>query len=135
MFLPLLLLLACIDVTLVTKIEDILICINDTDCESTESSVAYTRSSKVDNSALEDSSNDTEKDNSSTITTTTTTIPIETTISLKIKSNVTEQPELQSTVTSTMSSPAVTVPQNDNETLVLEKKEICECDLTVRINI
>lgn len=106
----------------VTKIEDTLICINDTDCSESTDSIIYTQKPTVnDPSSSEDSTNDIEENTSFT-----TTIPIET--SSRINFNVTEQQELDST---TIASPAI-YPDN-NEVLILEKREICECNLIVRI--
>lgn len=121
MFSSLVIFLICTNVVYVTKIEDTLICINDTDCSESTDSTIYTQKPTVnDPSSLEDSTNDIEENTSFT-----TTIPIETTSS-RINSNVTEQ-ELDSTI----ASPAVH-PDND-KVLILEKKEICECNLIVRI--
>lgn len=122
----LLLFLSCINVAYVTKIEDVLICVNDTDCNESTDSIAYTQSPNINDSTLEDSSNDTAEDNSYT-----TNVPTETTTFIKEKLNVTEQPELQSTVP-TISPPNIIF--QDNKTVTLERKEICECDLTVRID-
>jgi len=106
-----------INVAYVKKIEDTLICTNDTDCnESIDLTIQNPE-------ALADLSNDTEQ--------TTTAISTETTsleTTSKINSNITDQPELQST---TISSTTVAVPLNDNEILSFKKKELCECDLIV----
>jgi len=116
-----------INMVYMKKIEDTLICTNDTDCN--ESIDLTIQNLDVDDSALEAlaSSNDTEQ--------TTTTISIETTSSettSKINFNVTDQPELQSTST-TISSTTVAVPLNDNGILSFKKNELCECDLIVCI--
>jgi len=124
MFSLLLLFLVCINVVEITKIEDISICINDTDCSESIDSIIYTHIPEVDDLFLKDLSNETEEDN-----TFITTIPTEI-ISSKI--NATEQPEVQSTLT-TISSRIL--HPSDNEILTLEKKEICECDLIVCTNI
>lgn len=122
MFFSLVIFLIYTNVVYVTKIEDISICINDTNCSESTDSTIYTQKPTVnDPSSLEDSSNDIEEN-----TPFTTTIPIETTSS-RINSNVTEQQELDTTI----ASPAVH-PDND-EVLILEKKEICECNLIVCI--
>lgn len=121
MLFSLVIFLICTNVVHVTKIEDTLICINDTDCSESTDSTIYTQKPTVinDSSSLEDSSNDTEENSPFT-----TTIPTETT-SLRISSNVTEQQELDSTIAS-----SAVHPDND-EVLILEKKEICECNLIV----
>jgi len=121
----LLLFLVCINVVEITKIEDISICINDTDCSESIDSTIYTHIPEVDDLSLKDLSNETEEDN------TFTTIPTEI-ISSRINANATEQPEVQSTLT-TISS-RISHP-SDNEILTLKKKEICECDLIVCANI
>lgn len=126
MFSSLLLFLAYINIVEITKIEDISICVNDTDCSESIDSTIYTQISKVDDPSLKDLSNETEEDNIFT-----TTIPTEI-ISLRINTNTTEQLEIQSTLT-TISS--ITMHLSDNELLTLRKKEICECDLIVRTNI
>jgi len=118
-----LLLLACINVVEVTKIEDISICKNDTDCKESINSTIYTQIPEIDNSSLKGLSNDTEEDKIFT-----TTIPTEI-ISSRININSTEQLEVQLTFT-TISSPVVR--PSGYEILTLEKKEICECDLIVR---
>lgn len=126
MFSLVLLLLAYTNVVYVTKIEDMFTCINDTDCSISTDSTIYTQSPNVDNPVLEDSLNDTEEDNLYT------TIPSETTSS-RTNLNVTEQSDPQST--STISSPTITMPLNNDKILTFEEKEICECDLTVRIHL
>lgn len=118
MFFSLVLFLTCINMAYVTKIEDTSICINDTDCSEAIDSTIYTQN-PTDPSSLEDSSNDLEENNQFT------TIPIEITSS-RINSNVTEQPELESTLT-TISSPVV--HPDDDKVLILEEREICECNL------
>ena len=118
-----LLLLACINVVEVTKIEDISICKNDTDCKESINSTIYTQIPEIDNSSLKGLLNDTEEDKIFT-----TTIPTEI-ISSRININSTEQLEVQSTFT-TISSPVVR--SSGYEILTLKKKEICECDLIVR---
>lgn len=127
-FLPLLLFLTYADVAYATKIEDILTCLNDTDCdESIDDSALHTPNSEVDDSASRDASNYTEEDGLYV-----TTASMEITTSSKMNTSVTERP--QSTAATT-TSPATTVTPRDDETiLTLEKKEICECDLTVRIS-
>jgi len=122
----LLLFLVCINVVEITKIEDISICINDTDCSESIDSTIYTHIPEVDDLSLKDLSNETEDDN-----TFITTIPTKI-ISSRINANATEQPEVQSTLT-TISSRIL--HPSDNEILTLEKKEICECDLIVCTNI
>lgn len=126
MFFSLLLLVAYTNVVYVTKIEDMFTCINDTDCSGSVDSTIYTQSPNVDNPVLKDASNDTEEDNLYT------TIPTEITSS-RANSNVTEQLELQ--LTSTISSPTITMLPNNDKILAFEKREICECDLTVRIHL
>ncbi|EGI68878.1 B9 domain-containing protein 2 [Acromyrmex echinatior] len=101
-------------------IEDISICINDTDCKELINSTIYTQIPEIDNSSLKDLSNNTEEDKIFT-----TTIPTEI-ISSRININSTEQLEVQSTFT-TISSPVVR--PSGYEILTLGKKEICECDL------
>jgi len=123
MLFSLLLFLTYTNVVYVTKIEDTYTCINDTDCSESIDSTIYTQSPNVDNPVLEDSLNNTEEDNLYT------TISMEITSS-RTNSNVTEQSEPQST--STISSPTITMPPN-KKILTLERKEICECDLTVRV--
>jgi len=104
------------------KIENTLICTNDMECN--ESIDLTIQNPDVNDSTLENTSNDTEQ--------TTTAISIETSseTTSKINFNVTDQPELQSTST-TISSTTVTVPLNDNEILKFKKKELCKCDLIV----
>lgn len=127
MFFSLVLFLSCTNMVYATKIEDTLICINDTDCSESIDSTIYTQNPTVnDPSSLGDSSNDIEENNSFT-----TIIPIEITSS-RINSNVTEQQELESTLI-TISSPAI--HPDDDEVLILEEREICECNLNVRKNI
>ncbi|XP_018356047.1 PREDICTED: tectonic-3-like [Trachymyrmex septentrionalis] len=101
-------------------IEDISICINDTDCKESINSTIYTQIPEIDNSSFKDLSNDTEEDKIFT-----TTIPTEI-ISSRININSTEQLEVQSTFT-TIFSPVMR--PSDYEILTFEKKEICECDL------
>ncbi|XP_018315478.1 tectonic-3 [Mycetomoellerius zeteki] len=101
-------------------IEDISICINDTDCRESINSTIYTQIPEIDNPFLKDLSNDTDEDKIFT-----TTIPTGI-ISSRININTTEQLEVQSTFT-TISSPVV--HPSGYETLALEKREICECDL------
>lgn len=123
MFFLLVLFLTYTDMVYVTKTEDTLICINDTNCSEPIDSTIYTQNPTVnDLSDLEISSNDIEENNLFT-----TIIPIEITSS-RINSNVTEQEELESTLI-TIFSPTVH-PDND-EVLILEEKEICECNLIV----
>lgn len=126
MFFLSLLLLACINMVEITKIEDISICINDTDCRESINSTIYTQIPEIDNPFLKDLSNDTDEDKIFT-----TTIPTGI-ISSRININTTEQLEVQSTFT-TISSPVV--HPSGYETLALEKREICECDLIVRASI
>lgn len=128
MFFSLVLFLSCItNMAYVTKVEDTLICINDTDCNKSISSTIYTQHSTINDlspfSMKEDSSNDIEENNSFT-----TIIPIEITSS-RINSNVMEQQDLESTLITPIIYP------DDNEVLILEEREICECNLIVRINI
>ncbi|KAL0101797.1 hypothetical protein PUN28_019144 [Cardiocondyla obscurior] len=126
MLFSLLLFLLYIDKAKNTKIEDISIC-NDTNCNELTDSNIYVQSSKVDDPSLEDLFNETKEDN-----TFTTVIPEK--ISSKINDNITEQSKIQSNLTtispllSTTMSPE-TMHLSD-KTLVLKKKEICECDLT-----
>ncbi|XP_070154293.1 tectonic-1-like [Polyergus mexicanus] len=121
MFFLLVLILAYTNMVYLTKFENTLICINDTNCGELIDSTTHTQNPTVnDLSTLEISSNDIEENNPFT-----TIIPIEITSS-KINSNVTEQEELELT-SITISSPAV-YPDND-EVLILEEKEICECNL------
>lgn len=112
-----------INVARVKKIEDILICTNDTDCNESIDLTVQNPESYSDSAAA--GANDTEE---TTAATSTETSSAETT--LKINSSVTEQPEQQSTTT--VSSTTIAVPLlNDNEVVTREKKEICECDLIV----
>ncbi|XP_028046293.1 tectonic-1 [Monomorium pharaonis] len=116
----LLLLLTSISMVEITKIEDISICINDTNCEST----INTQIPKADDKTLENLSNKTEDAN---ITTTTSSTEIFSRI------NVTDQSEVLSTSTSLTSLTTVSVPTmrpSDNKILMLKEKEICECDFT-----
>lgn len=122
MLFSLLLLLTCTNVVHVIKLEDILICMNDTDCNEATDSPTYTQDSEIDDLASDNSSNNTEEDNPFV-----TALPTET-ISLRTNFDVTE-PEVESTLTTTFSP--VVIPLN--KTLKFEKKELCECDLTVRI--
>lgn len=124
MFFSLLLFIAYINMVEITKIEDISICINDTDCSESIDSTIYTQIPKVDDPSLKDLSNETEEDN---IFTTIVSTEI---ISLKI--NTTDQSEIQSTLTTISSIP---MHLSDNKILTLKKKEICECDLIVGANI
>lgn len=123
----LLLFIAYTNLVYAAKLEDIIPCINETNCgESIDSSV-YTQSPKTNDPVLDDSSNDTEENDphltiSTEITTTSGNL------------NITEQPEIQSTVT-TISQIAVNIPSNNEKGLKFEKKEICECDLIVCVNI
>lgn len=124
MFFSLLLFIAYINMVEITKIEDISICINDTDCSESIDSTVYTQIPKVDEPSLKDLLNETEEDN---IFTTTVSTEI---ISLKI--NTTDQSEILSTLTTISSIP---MHLSDNKILTLRKKEICECDLIVGANI
>ncbi|XP_039307055.1 tectonic-3 isoform X2 [Solenopsis invicta] len=120
MFCLLLIFLICINVVEITKIEDISICINDTDCSESIDSTVYTQIPKINNTSLEDLSNVTEDDNIFT-----TISPIET--SSRINANTTEQPDVLSTLTTKSLS---TIHLSDYEILTLKQKEICECDFT-----
>ncbi|XP_071647989.1 tectonic-3 isoform X4 [Temnothorax longispinosus] len=121
--------IAYINMVEITKIEDISICINDTDCNESIDSTIYIQIPKVDDPSLEDLSNETEEE----VNIFTTPIPTE--ISSRINANATEQSEVQSTLT-TISLPSSTtissstMYSNDNEILALKEQEICECDLT-----
>lgn len=134
MFFLLLLFLTYINMVEITKIEDISICINDTNCNELIDSNIYIQIPKVNGPSLENNfSNDTEKVNIFS-----TTIPTE--ISSRISVNVTQQLEIQSTLTTIFSTSLTTISSptthlNDNEILILKGKEICECDLTVRASI
>ncbi|KAL6252148.1 hypothetical protein P5V15_015127 [Pogonomyrmex californicus] len=119
MFLSVLLFLIYTNIAEITKIEDISICINDTDCSEAIDLDMYTNIPKVEDPSLQ-ISNDTEQDNMFITA-------ISTEISSNIDANETEQPEIQSTLR-TISSSAT--HRNDNKILILKKKEICECDLT-----
>lgn len=128
MFFLLLLFLAYTNMVYVAKLEDILPCTNDTDCSESIDSSVYTQSSKVNDSVLSDASNETEENNPHIMATSTHIIT-----SLG-NLNVTEQPDIQSTVT-TISSPALNISLNNAVVFKLEKSEICECNLIVRIKI
>ncbi|EZA61840.1 B9 domain-containing protein [Ooceraea biroi] len=109
--------LTSVNVARVKKIEDVLICTNDTDCSESDLTI---QNPKVDDSALGELSNDTEEASTASVTASSET-------TAKITFDVTEQPELQST---TISSTTVAVPLNNNPILGAKRKDICECDLT-----
>lgn len=133
MFFVLLLFLTYINMVEITKIEDISICMNDTDCNESIDSIIHTQIPKIDESSSEDLSNETEGSNIFT-----TTIPTE--ISSRTKASTTEQSEVQS-ISTTISLPPLTtifsptIFSRNNKILKFQEKEICECDLTVRSNI
>ncbi|XP_011859535.1 PREDICTED: uncharacterized protein LOC105557020 isoform X2 [Vollenhovia emeryi] len=111
----------------ITKIEDISICVNDTDCNKSIDSTIYIQIPEVDTSS-EDLSNETEEINIFTTTN-------HTEISSKINASATELSEVPSTLTTTLSPSVITISSStirlsDNENLTLKEKEICECDLT-----
>lgn len=114
----------------ITKIEDISICMNDTDCNESIDSTIHIQTTQINESSSEDLSNETEEINIFTSTTIPTDI-------FSRKASTTEQPEIQS-ISTTISSPSLTTEfsptmfSRDNKILKLQEKEICECDLTVR---
>lgn len=121
----LLLFMAYTNVAYVAKLEDILPCINETSCSESIDSSIYTQSSKVNGPVLDDPLNDTEGNDQHIATEITTYFG---------NLNITEQPEVQSTVT-TISLPTLDIPSNNDKILKFEKREICECNLIVRVNI
>lgn len=128
MFFLLLLFLTYINIVEITKIEDISICINNTDCNESIDSTIYIQIPEINDQSLENLSNETEG-----VDIFTSTTPIE--ISSRINVNTTEQPEIQSTLPSLTTIFSSTVRSSDNEILTFKEKEICECDLTVRASI
>lgn len=124
----LLLFLAHVNVAYVAKLEDILPCINDADCNESIDSSMYTPSSKVNGPVLDDVSDDMEG-NDLYIMNISTDI-----ITSFGNLDVTEQTEIQSTVT-TISPPTFNMSSNNAVVLKFEKREICECNLIVRIDI
>lgn len=128
MFYLLLIFLTYINIVEITKIEDISICMNGTDCNESIDSTIHIQIPKVDDPSSEDFSNETEEINI-------LTTMISTEIFSKTNANVTEQPEIQSTSISSSSLTTIfssTMRSSDNKIFTLKEKEICECDLTVR---
>ncbi|XP_032676749.1 tectonic-3-like isoform X3 [Odontomachus brunneus] len=117
----LLLFMAYINVAYIAKLEDILPCINETGCNESIDSFIYTQSSKVNDPVLSNSSNGTEGNDEHIAVSTEITIPFR-------KLNTTEQPEIQSTVT-TISLTTLDIPSNNDKVLKFEEREICGCNL------
>lgn len=124
MFFSVLLFLTYTDLVYV-RTKGILTCMNNTDCNESIDSDTYIKNFKSDDTIEGNLSNDAENNNPYTTTT-------ERTTSTEINLVATEQSELYPILTIFTSTS--TTSSNDERSLILQIKEICECNLMVSIS-